>query len=97
MKKEECENELTNQSNLLDSYISDAELRFDTWAVSEAEQIDEWIAQCEEAWQWILKSYCLDDEYENDGHGCGYGYGNTHEHFEKNAPINDHATILSAG
>jgi len=61
--------------------------------------MDAHIAHCEEAWQWILKSYCLaeehdskDDDEEHYGHGCGYGYG-----FDKSVPIEEHDDVLKYG
>ena len=61
--------------------------------------MDAWIAECEEAWQLILQSYCLDGDIESLRYGCDYGHGNTHDHFDFHAvnQINDYADILSAG
>jgi hypothetical protein len=49
-----CEEESMTQSNLLD-YFKEMQLeRFNTWETEETEALEEFIAECEEAWEWIL-------------------------------------------
>lgn len=66
--------------------------------------MDAFIAECEEAWQWILKSYCLqgaghkDGDANHYGHGCGYGHGYGHHgHHDKSVPIEEHDDVLAYG
>ena len=82
-----CSNSFADQTNNLDSYISDAIARFDAWSASETEQMDQWISDCEDAWQWILKSYCLDNG--NDGEECDFGEGS-----DPQVPIEEHDGVI---
>lgn len=52
--------------------------QFAAWAANERAELAEFIADCEEAWQWIQVSYCLkhgDEGIVDAGHGCSFGQG----------------------
>jgi hypothetical protein len=108
-KDQDCDDAQAEQTGIFNQYVADALARFDAWAAAVAEDMDNHIADCEDAWQWILKSYCLvknpyshkDERHyldEHFGHGCGHGYGyhNIHRK-DKSVPIEEHGDILSYG
>jgi hypothetical protein len=95
----ECDAAQVEQTALFADYVEGAKARHAAWAEAESAAIDAFIAECDEAWQWILKSYCLHDaghhdssDYAHFGHGCGTAYG--HKHHDKSVPIEEHDAVL---
>jgi hypothetical protein len=64
-----CDASATEQSDTLDEFKLAAEARFNDWAEAERAALAEFVADCSDAWNTILASYCLDDiEYLDEHH-----------------------------
>ena len=93
----ECDAAQVEQTALFADYVESAKVRQAAWAEGESAALDAFIAECDEAWQWILKSYCLHDaghdssDYAHFGHGCG-PYGD--KRHDKSVPIEEHDAVL---
>jgi hypothetical protein len=97
---EECDAVQVAQTSLLAEYVDSAQVRFTTWAEGEAAALEAFIAECDEAWKVVLKSYCLDDgghkdedDYGHYGPGCGSRY----DPYDETIPIEDQQDILQYG
>jgi hypothetical protein len=91
-KDQACDDAQAAQTAAFDQYKVDAWTRFKAWAAAAAEDMDNHIADCEEAWTWILHSYCLidvddhQDDFDADDDGDHdyfdhYGQGCGHGHY----------------
>ena len=85
-----------------EAFKLEQQARFDAWAADERAAIEQWVEDCQEAWEWILVSYCLrhgDGEVYGAGHGCswGTGAGAGNAGFLKGVAIEEHDDILSYG
>jgi hypothetical protein len=92
----ECDAAQIDQTALFAAYVEGAKVRHAAWAAAESAALDAFIAECDEAWQWILKSYCLHDaghhdtsDYAHYGHGCSHG-----QVYDKTVPIEEHDDVL---
>ena len=98
-----CEAVKIAQSDLLTSFKHAQRVRFAAWAQGEREALAAFVAECDEAWQWILESYCLRHGTEGDvtsaGYGCSYGQGSGFGNggFRKGIAVEEHDAILSYG
>ena len=98
-----CEAVKYEQSDLLTSSKHAQQVRFAAWAQGEREALAAFVAECDEAWQWILESYCLRHGTEGDvtsaGYGCSYGQGSGFGNggFRKGIAVEEHDAILSYG
>jgi hypothetical protein len=64
-----CDASATEQSDTLNEFKLAAEARFNDWAEAERAALAEFVADCSDAWNTILASYCLDDiEYLDEHH-----------------------------
>jgi hypothetical protein len=64
-----CDAAAAEQKSNLDAFVADAEARFNAWADAERAELAEFVADCSDAWNTILASYCLDDiEYLDEHH-----------------------------
>jgi hypothetical protein len=65
-----CEDAVIAQNAALDEFVEGARTKFNDWADSERVALEAFIAECKEAWDVILSSYCLDElDYDGTPHG----------------------------
>ena len=49
----------------LNAWKGEQQSRFQAWAADERAAVAHWAADCEEAWEWILMSYCISKDPHN--------------------------------
>ena len=82
-----CEEARTAQAAAMNKYVNDKLDEFEVWSEEEKEALDQFIMDIEEDWQWILASYCITDEGQEDGdfdllgQGCEPDPGHRHVHY----------------
>ena len=105
-KDHDCDQAQAEQTASFNTYVESSLDRFSDWSNGEKTELDAFISECEDAWQWILKSYCLQNggynhsDYNHYGHGCGYQYDGHHEdhvHHDVNDAIGEHDEVLQYG
>ena len=97
-----CEGAKAAESATLTAFKAAQLLRFAQWAQGEREALAAFVAECDEAWQWILESYCLKHGTEgvtSAGYGCTYGAGSGFGNggYRKGIAVEEHDDILSYG
>jgi hypothetical protein len=90
------------ERDLFEQFKQEQQDRFGAWAKDERAAIAQFVSDCQEAWEWILVSYCIkhgDDGVTSAGHGCswGSGAGAGNAGFMKGIAIEEHDDILSYG
>ena len=90
------------EKDIFAQYKLDQQARFEQWAEDERAAVAQFVSDCQEAWEWILVSYCLrhgDGEVYGAGHGCswGSGAGAGNAGFLKGVAIEEHDDVLSYG
>jgi len=87
------------ESSGLEAFKQAQQDRFAAWADAERANIAAHVAACQEAWDWILASYCLKHGVVDTGNSCswgpGSGYGNAG--YLKGVAIEEHADVLDYG
>lgn len=100
---ERCRATKAEQVAVLTAFKDAQRQRFEEWAQSERVALAEFVAECEEAWHWILTSYCLKHgeagDIESAGYGCSYGQGAGFGNggFRKGVAIEEHGAVLAYG
>ena len=94
-----CEDAKLEQGDAFDAFKDAQTSRFEEWAADETAALEDFVADCDEAWEWILVSYCLshgDSGVPTAGHGCSWGQGSGYGNggFQKGVAVEDHQGVL---
>ena len=100
-ERNRCYDARGEQRGLFTYYVENAYERFALWAANERAEMAAFISECQDAWRWILKSYCLlktdDDHDDNDHYGNNCRYNVDIGGYKKGLEIEVHDPILSYG